>query len=323
MSELPLKLTDKEKAIEGVEELHPMITEAFNIKDTLLSLEIENDQDFDIASAKATDAKKLIKKIDAKRKLMTAPLDEEKKAIMDLVKRMTGPISDGIEDITLKITKFAEIQEKAAAEKVQKLEEKKDGLADWKIKLKKLENKIYNSIDKYDTVDELNSMFQTAIKNKKGTGALQVLEEGAQSKDVSELAAMTLKRVKGYGKLKVENIKAKKEVNDMTKEREKLMEEMNADYMIATNTEAVTINTEIEKTKNSKSSNIRKNVKYRVTNMNDVDPKYKITTLSDVKVKEFIKSMKDKEGFLNTIESNPDKIINGLEFYIERTHVGR
>jgi len=319
---LPLVLTESEELIKDIEELHPYITQAFQLKDTLISIEVSSKDSFEIASSKATEAKKLIKEIDAKRKLMTAPLDKEKKTIIDLIKKIINPIKDGIDELSAKITKFAEEEEKRKKEEVKVLEEKRSDLDEVKEKLNKLEIKIYNSIDKYNTVEELNDMFQKAIKNKQGTGALETIEKSSDSKDIKEQVVLILKRVKRYGAMKV-SIITKKENFYMVKERKILESEMLNTPLITKNEESVEISTKIAAANSNTTSNIRKTIKFDLIDIDKVDSKYTKTIIDEDVIKMFIKNISDKKSFMDLIEKSPEKIINGLKFRVERTHVGR
>jgi hypothetical protein len=323
MFELPIKLTEEEQSINNIEAIYPLIEEAFKIKDVLTFLEIKSEDDLSIANAKAVDAKKIIKQVEAKRKEFTAPIDKQKKTIMDLEKRILKPIMDGVEDITNRIISFQEEIEKKKREEIKKLEQSKEKITDYKQELKELEIKIYNSIESKKDLESLQSVATKAISNKEGNAALQLLVKKSNSADILELAELLTERVKRFGKAKKEWIVGIGKT-DLIALRKQLEEEMNGAELITTNAEVVTLSSDIKTIKQAKGvASIRKSIKFELSDIKMVPKAFTKLVVDEEKVNAWIKEYEDKEKLYDKIEEAPDRVIVGLNFRVEKSHVGR
>jgi hypothetical protein len=321
--ELPIKLTDDEKQINNVDGLYPIIVEAFKIKDSLTFLEIKTEDDLAIAHAKTTDAKKLIKQVENKRKDLTAPIDKQKKVIMDLEKRILRPLLEGVEDLSNRIIAYQDELDKKKREELKKLQEAQTKIVDWKEELKKLEIKIYDAIDSKTDMNELQEVARKAVFNKEGNSALQKLVSEAKSDDINELSMIVKDRVRQYGGAKKAVLSGDTSI-DLVALRKSLEQQMNDSELMTTNAEAVVISSEIKTISEKKSiANIRKSVKFELEDISIVPKTFLKTVVDEDKVNEFIKTYEDKEKLYERIEEAPDRVIVGLKFRVEKSHVGR
>jgi hypothetical protein len=319
---LPLKLSEEEQAIEGVKELHPFIADAFAIKDTMIAIEVKDEASAELGNSKLKDAKILVKKIDEKRKEITLPFRNQTSAVNELAKKILGPIEDGIDVLSKRFTEYALEEEKRKAEELAKEETKLDDLTGKKSELVSLEKKIYNSVDKYDNMEDMNSMFQRAIQNKKGTGAWQKFVKECDSEDIKELADIAFKRIMRYGKAKKANI-SEDAGNDMKALRAELESEIEDSVLVTTNAETVEVASKVEELSNTKTSNVRKGYTIEVVDINQVPDEYKIVTIDEKKIKADLKAKLSDKILYKTIDENPDKVVPGLKLTKTLTHVGR
>lgn len=302
----PITMTKAQSAIKGIDLLKNMHEATMAIKKSCMQIKITSDDELDVANDKIKKAKKIKKEIDDKRKKLTGPINDQKKAIMDFAKKLMKPVEEGIQFGSDSVISYNKKVEEENAKKIKELEEKQKGKSNLRDEICKCEDQAYDDLLKVDTMEGLQKVFNHYIKRKDGEAIFQIIEE-CEDRDKA------IGRIRAVGKGVKDNIQGiiQYDIEGAIKE---IQEKRASAYLVEVDEEEVEDSKALAEAKTRKSSGVVKMVSFELDNIDEVPDEYKMVIINEEMIKAYMKNnKKDKD----LVKEQP---IPGIKFFIKEHH---